>query len=141
MPSVPFLHLLGTLYRVPVSWFEKNPCGPHLVSLASVFPCACAILLSVPFSSVAQSCPTLCDPMNRSTPGLPVHHQLPEFTQTHVHQVSDAIQPSHPLSSPSPPALNPSQHQSFPMSQLFPSGGQCTGVSASASFPPKKSQG
>ena len=59
------------------------------------------------FSSVAQSCPTLCDPMNRSTPGLPVHHQLPEFTQTHVHQVSDAIQSSHPLSSPSPPAPNP----------------------------------
>ena len=65
------------------------------------------------FSSVAQSCPTLCDPMNRSTPGLPVHHQLPEFTQTHVHQVGDAIQPSQPLSSPSPPALNPSQHQSL----------------------------
>ena len=63
------------------------------------------------FSSVAQSCPTPCDPMNRSTPGLPVHHQLPEFTQTHVHRVSDAIQPSHPLSSPSPPAPNPSQHQ------------------------------
>ena len=62
-------------------------------------------------SSVAQSCPTPCDPMNRSTPGLPVHHQLPEFTQTHVHRVSDAIQPSHPLSSPSPPAPNPSQHQ------------------------------
>ena len=62
---------------------------------------------SVQFSSVAQSCPTLCDPMNRSTPGLPVHHQLPEFTQTHVHRVSDAIQPSHPLSSPSPPAPNP----------------------------------
>ena len=62
-------------------------------------------------SSVAQSCTTLCDPMNRSTPGLPVHHQLPEFTQTHVHWVSDAIQPSHPLSSPSPPDLNPSQHQ------------------------------
>ena len=61
--------------------------------------------------SVAQSCPTLCDPMNRSTPGLPVHHQLPEFTQTHVHQVGDGIQPSHPLSSPSPPAPNPSQHQ------------------------------
>ena len=68
---------------------------------------------SVQFSSVAQSCPTLCDPMNCSTPGLPVHHQLPEFTQTHVHQVSDAIQPSHPLSSPSPPAPNPSQHQSL----------------------------
>ena len=68
---------------------------------------------SVWFSSVAQSCPTLCDPINHSTPGLPVHHQLPEFTQTHVHQVSDAIQPSHPLSSPSPPAPNPSQHQSL----------------------------
>ena len=63
------------------------------------------------FSSVAQSCPTLCNPMNRSTPGLSVHHQLPEFTQTHVHQVSDAIHPSHPLSSTSPPALNLSQHQ------------------------------
>ena len=63
------------------------------------------------FSSVTQSCPTLCDPMNRSMPGLPICHQLPEFTQTHVHQVSDAIQPSHPLSSPSPPTPNPSQHQ------------------------------
>ena len=69
--------------------------------------------LSVQFSSVTQSCPTLWDPMNRSTPGLPVHHHLPEFTQTHAHQVSDAIQPSHPLSSPSPPAPNPSQHQSL----------------------------
>ena len=68
---------------------------------------------SVQFSSVAQSCPTLCDPMNRSMPGLPVHHQLPEFTQTNIHWVSDAIQPSHPLSSPSPPAPNPSQHQSL----------------------------
>ena len=68
---------------------------------------------SVQFSSVTQSCLTLCDPMNRSTPGLPVHHHLPEFTQTHVHRVSDAIQPSHPLSSPSPPAPNPSQHQSL----------------------------
>ena len=65
------------------------------------------------FSWVAQSCLTLCDPMNSSTPGLPVHHQLPEFTQTHVHWVGDAIQPSHPLSSPSPSALNPSQHQSL----------------------------
>ena len=61
------------------------------------------------FSSVAQSCPTLCDPMNHSTPGLPVHHQLAGYTQTHVHRVDDAIQPSHPLSSPSPPALNLSQ--------------------------------
>ena len=64
-------------------------------------------------SSVTQSCPTLCDPMNRSTPGIPVHHHLPEFTQTHVHWVGDAIQPSHPLSSPFPPAHNPSQHQSL----------------------------
>ena len=66
---------------------------------------------SVQFSSVPQSCLTLCDPMNCSTPGLPVHHQLPEFTQTHVHRVSDAIQPSHSLLSPSPTAPNPSQHQ------------------------------
>ena len=65
------------------------------------------------FSSVTQSCLTLCDPMNRSTPGLPVHHQLPEFMQTYVLRVSDAIQPSHPLSSPFPPAPNPSQHQSL----------------------------
>ena len=65
------------------------------------------------FSSVTQSCPTLCDPMNRSTPGFPVHHQLSEFTQTHVHRVSDDSQPSHPLSSPSPLAPNPSQHQSL----------------------------
>ena len=63
------------------------------------------------FSSVAQSCLTLCNPMNRSTPGLPVHHQLPQSTETHVHWVSDAIQPSHPLSSPSPPAINLSQYQ------------------------------
>ena len=68
---------------------------------------------SAQFGSVDQSCPTLCDPMNRSTPGLPAHHHLPEFIQTRVHQVSDAIQPSHPWSSPSPPAPNPSQHQSF----------------------------
>ena len=69
--------------------------------------------LSVQFSSVAQSCPNLCDPMNCSTPGLPVHHQLPEFTQTHIHWVSDTIQPSHALSSPSPLAPSPSQHQSL----------------------------
>ena len=69
------------------------------------------IISSVQFSP--QWCLTLCDPMNRSTPGLPVHHQLPEFTQTHVHQGGDAIQPSHPLSSPSPPAPNPYHHQSI----------------------------
>ena len=70
-------------------------------------------ILSVQFSSVAQSCLTLCDPMNRSTPGLPIRHQLPEFTQTHVHRVGDAIQPSHPLLSPFPPGPNPSEHQSL----------------------------
>ena len=69
------------------------------------------LLNSVQFNSVTQSCPTLCDPMNRSMPGLPVHHQLPESTQTHVHWVGDTIQPSHPLLSPSSPALNLSQHQ------------------------------
>ena len=99
----------------------------------------------IQFSSVAQSCPILCNPMNCSTPGLPVHPQLPEFTQTYVHQVGDAIQPSHPLSSPSPPAPHPSQHllifESFPVSQLFTWGSQSTGVSAFASFVPKKSQG
>ena len=76
------------------------------------------------FSSVAQPCPTLCDPMNHSTPGLPVYHQLPEFTQIHIHQVSDAIQPSHPLLSPSPPAPNPSQHQGlFPLEKTLMLGG------------------
>ena len=69
--------------------------------------------VSVQFSSLTQLCLTLCDTMNCSMPGLPVHHQLPEFTQTQVHRVSDAIQPSHPLSSPSPPAPNPSQHHSL----------------------------
>ena len=72
-----------------------------------------SIFQSVQFSSVAQSCPTLCNPMNHSTPGLPVHHQHPEFTQTHVHRVGDAIQQSHPQSSPSPPAPNPTQHRVF----------------------------
>ena len=78
--------------------------------------------------------------MNRSMPGLPVHYQLPEFTQTHVHRVGDAIQPSHPLSSPSAPAPNPSKHQSFPMSQLFAWRGQRIGVSALASVLPMNNQ-
>ena len=120
----------------------KNLCFPKYLQPEQFFPLYRQLQLSsVQFSSVAQSCPTLCNPMNHSTPGLPVHHQLPEFTQTHVHRVGDAIQPSHPLSSPSPPAPNHSQDQSFPMSQLFARGGQSTGVSALASFLPKKSQG
>ena len=94
------------------------------------------------FSSVAQSCPTLCNPMNCSTLGLPTHHQLPEFTQTHVHWVSDAIQPSHLLLSPSPPSPNLSQHQglSFPVSKLFARDGQSIGISAAASVLPMNTQ-
>ena len=106
---------------------EARPQSPLLISQAwswieGVSPCDSNLLfvflkivaqLYIQFSSVAQSCPTLCNPMNRSMPGLPVHHQLPEFTQTHIHRVSDAIQPSPPLLSPSPPAPNPSQHQSL----------------------------
>ena len=85
------------------------------------------------FRLVTWSCPTLCDPMDWSMPGFPVHHQLLELAQTHVHQVSDAIQPSHPLSPPSPPAFNLSQtSESFPMSWFFTSGGQSIGASASA---------
>ena len=84
------------------------------------------------FSSVARLCLTLCDSMDYSMPGFPVPHHLPEFFQIHVHQISDVIQPSRPLPPSSPFAFNLSQHQSFPMSQLFASGGQSTGVSASA---------
>ena len=95
-----------------------------------------SFLLHLPisqFNSVTQSCPTLCNPMDCRTLGLPVHPQLPELTQTHVYRVGDMIQPSHPLSSPSPLAFNLSQHQgSFQMSQFFASGGQSIGASASA---------
>ena len=91
--------------------------------------------------SVAQSCPTLCDPMDCSTPVFPVHHQLLELTQTYVHWVSDAIQPSHPLSPSSSPAFNFSQHQSLFQSQFFASGGQSIGVSASTSVLPMNIQG
>ena len=97
--------------------------------------------LSVQFSPVAQSCPTVCDPMDCSTPDFPVHHQLPKLAQTHVHRVGDAIQPSHPLSSPSPPAFNLSQHQGLFKSQLFASGGQSVGRSASALVLPVNIQG
>ena len=98
------------------------------------------LISSIQFSSVAQMRPTLCDPMNRSTPGLPVHHQLQEFTQTHMHRVSDAIQPFHPLSSHSPCPQSLPASGSFPMSQLFPWGGQSIGVSALASVLPKNTQ-
>ena len=96
----------------------RHPCNPHFPQYIECFYQRKCLLVpptlsSFQFSSVTQSRPTFCDPMNRNPPGLPVHHQLPEFTQTHVHRVGDAIQPSHPLSSPSPPAPNPSQHQSL----------------------------
>ena len=111
----PLLHHSKSSHgHFAVLWKDPQP-GLSASTLA-LLPTARKSLLnlqSVQFSSVAQSCPTLCDPMNCSTPGLPVHHQLPEFTQTHVHRVGDAIQLSHPLSSPSPPAPNPSQHQSL----------------------------
>ena len=97
---------------LPYSGTEpESPVSPALAG--RFFTTEQAGKFSLEFRSVAQSPPTLCDPMDRSTPGLPVHHQLLEFTQTHVHRVSDAIQPSHPLLSPSPPAPNPSKHQSL----------------------------
>ena len=93
------------------------------------------------FSSVAQSCPTLCNPMDSSTPGFPVHYQLPELAQTHVHWIGDTIQPPHPLSSPSPPALNLSQHQGlFQWVGSSCSGGQGIGLSASVSVLPMNIQ-
>ena len=85
--------------------------GNHVVFLLDNSTTSWGSFDSVQFSSVSQLCPTLCDPVNCSKPGLPVHHKHLEFTETHAHQVGDAIQPSHPLSSPSPPAPNPSQHQ------------------------------
>ena len=99
------------------TWLMSSERGSFSRRLKSGSPCITDLTDQI--RSVTQSCPTLCNPMNRSTPGLPVHHQLPEFTETHVHQVSDAIQPSHPLSSPSPPAPNPSQ-QWHPTPVLLP---------------------
>ena len=97
-------------------------------------------IMLLPFSSVAQSYPTLRNPMNHSTLGLPVHHQNSEFTQTHAHRIGDAIQPSHHLSSPSPLLPIPPSIRSFPMSQLFAWGGQGIGVSASTSVLPMNTQ-
>ena len=109
---------------------------------ACVCVCVCVYLyISDQIRSVAQSGPTLCNPMNRSTPGLPVHHQLTEFTETHIHRVSAAIQASHPLSSPSPLVLNHSQHQGlFQWVGSFASGDHNIGVSASASVLPMNIQ-
>ena len=130
-PSPPALNLPGSR-SFPVNWlfhqwpkywnFSISPSTEYsgLISLGLIWTMfilqhssidKALVMVLLQFSSVAQLCPTVCDPMNHSTPGLPVHHQLLEFTQTHVHRVSDAIQPYHPLSPPSPPAPYPSQHQ------------------------------
>ena len=143
--SMPFSHIIPPLpspteskrlFNTSVSLLLSRIQGyRYLLSKFHIY-----VFRSIQFISVALSCLTLCKPMNCNTPGLPVHHHLPEFTQTNVHQVGDAIQPSHPLWSPSPPAPNPSQHESFPMSQLFAWGGQSTGVSVLASVLPKNTQ-
>ena len=127
-PPSSFIHLVNTLKVKMKSFTTDWDLNPHagtrnqpkpnlglkpmwLLKSAKTLLGTWTHVTGTQFSSVAQSCLTLCDPMNCSMPGLPVHHQLPEFTQSHVHWVSDAIQPSHPLSSPSLPALNLSQHQ------------------------------
>ena len=147
LSDLPWLSSLSAFYCTlsydpnPSHVYAKISTQSHMTSVAtltlyqkdSLFKfqfCFTFSTTSIQFSSFAQLCPTLCDPMNHSTPGLSVHHQLPEFTQTHVHRVGDAIQSSHPLPSPSPPAPNPSQNQG-----LFQSG-QSIGVSASASILP-----
>ena len=138
--------LLGCFHVLAIVNSAAMNIGVHVSFWNMVFsgymPRSRIVGSSVQFSSVTQSCPTICDPMDCSMPGLPDHHQLPEITQTHVHWVGDAIQPPHPLSSLSPPAFL----QSFPalgffqMSQLFMSGGQSIAVSASASVLPMNIQ-
>ena len=105
------VHCVGEAIQPSLPLASPSPPAFNLQQLQGLFKWVSSSYHSVQFSSVTQVCPTLCNPMNRSTPGLPVHHQLPESTQTQVHWVGDAIQPSHPLSSPSPPALKLSQHQ------------------------------
>ena len=112
--SVSWLRKAKIARLLPLLWFPTTP-GVLEFATQNKQRTSDILLLflsgSIQFSSVTQSCPTLCDRLNRSTPSLPVHHQLPDFTQTHVPRVGDVIQPSHTLSSPSPPAPDPSQHQ------------------------------
>ena len=128
-------------------WSSPHCSSPYVLVIKPVLQCyqpTCNSSWnhhSIQFSSVTQLCPTPWDPMVCSTPGLPVHYQLPEFTQTHVHWVGDTIQPSHPLSSPSPPTFNLSHYQGlFKWVSSFASGGQSIGVSASASVLPMNIQ-
>ena len=121
-----FLHLSSS--RSASGPPSCQPCWWSPFHLYLLFLVCFLALIWLQFSSVAQSCLTLCNLMNHSMPGLPVHHQLPESTQTHVHQVGDAIQPFHPLSSPSPPAPNPSQHQGLFQWVNFTWGGQSIGL-------------
>ena len=141
--SLPYLSPAPVVYSnsCPLSRWCHPTISSSIIPFSSSlqsFLASGSLLMSQFFSpcsgSVTQLCPTLCDHKNHNMPGLHVHHQLLKFTQTHVHWLSDAIQPSHPLSSPSPPAFNLSQHQGlFQMSQLFASGGQSIEVSASTS--------
>ena len=160
LTSVPEAYLRGCILGYQFSSVQRDGMGREVGGRFGMgYPCSpvadsCLCLENPPqyckvislqlkkFSSVQLlSRVLLCDPMNHSMPGLPVHHKLPEFTQTHAHRVSDAIQQSHPLSSPSPPDPQPLPASgSFPMSQLFPSGGQSTGVSASTSVLPMNTQ-
>ena len=126
--SLKFLAILGQRQKERERQDERERESTQAFSIVGPYPKICC------WCSVAQSCPALCEPMNCSMPGTPILHYLLEFVQTHVHWVSDVIQPSHPLSSPSPPAFSFSQHQSlFLMSWLFATHGQSIGVSASAS--------
>ena len=127
-------------YRIPAKL--KGTFGKHMLLPALIitnFHSCSRVEGSVKFSSVPRSFPPLWSPMDCSTPSFLVHHQLPELAQTHIHRVSDAIQPSHPLSSASPTFIL-AHHQSFPLSQLFPTGGQSSAVSASASVLPMNIQ-
>ena len=147
MTFLSFREMLPCLKMAP-AWMLES-CVLVMWDLLSIYPLihkmetlafSCrAHRTVVQFILVAQSCPTLWDPMNCSMAGLPVHHQLPESTQTHVHSVGDAIQPSHPLLSLSPPQFFPASG-SFQMSQLFASGGQGIGVSAPTSVLPVNTQ-
>ena len=121
-------------------FWDKGPLISFSTDLCQLCGWSCRLVegqfVVWPLQFSSSVLPTLCDPMDCCMPGLPVHHHLLEFIQIHVHWIGDAIQPSHSLLSPSPPTFNLSQHQSLQMSQLFPSGGQSIGVSASASVLP-----